>query len=71
MIAALDASPWRPPSVFLFRYSSDGYALRLASDVYPNDPNVKRYTVTFAAAAFADPRFTVTEIGPFVLVVRR
>ena len=71
MISALDASPWRPPSVFLFRYSADGYALRLASDVYPNDPNVKRYTVTFAAAAFADPRFTVTEIGPFVLVVRR
>ena len=57
--------------MFLFRYSADGYALRLASDVYPNDPNVKRYTVTFAAAAFADPRFTVTEIGPFVLVVRR
>jgi galactan 5-O-arabinofuranosyltransferase len=71
MIAALDASPWDPPSVFLFRYSADGYALRLASDVYPNDPNVKRYTVTFAAAAFADPRFTVTEVGPFVLVVRR
>ncbi|GAA2061266.1 galactan 5-O-arabinofuranosyltransferase [Williamsia deligens] len=71
MIAALDASPWQPPSVFLFRYSADGYALRLAADVYPNDPNVKRYTVTFAAAAFADPRFTVTEVGPFVLVVRR
>ena len=71
MVSALDASPWRAPSVFLFRYSADGYALRLASDVYPNDPNVKRYTVTFAAAAFADPRFTVTEVGPFVLVVRR
>ncbi|MEO9329207.1 galactan 5-O-arabinofuranosyltransferase [Gordonia aurantiaca] len=71
LIADLDASPWRPPNVFLFRYSSDGYSLRLAEDVYPNDPNVKRYTVTFDPAVFDDPRFEVTEIGPFVLVVRR
>ncbi|WP_307851869.1 galactan 5-O-arabinofuranosyltransferase [Williamsia sp. CHRR-6] len=71
LVAALDASPWTPPRVFLFRYSADGYALRLATDVYPNDPNVKRYTVTFAPALFTDPRFTVTTVGPFVLVVRR
>ncbi|MGC5247051.1 galactan 5-O-arabinofuranosyltransferase [Gordonia sp. DT219] len=71
MIAQLDHSAWKPPNVFLFRYSADGYTLRLAKDVYPNDPNVKRYTVTFDPKAFADPRFTVTEVGPFVLVVRK
>lgn len=71
LITKLNRSPWTPPNVFLFRYSADGYTLRLAQDVYPNDPNVKRYTVTFDPAVFADPRFLVTEVGPFVLVVRR
>ncbi|MGB3709815.1 arabinofuranosyltransferase [Gordonia sp. (in: high G+C Gram-positive bacteria)] len=67
----LQSSPWRAPDVFLFRYSPDGYTLRLAKDVFPNDPNVQRYTVTFNPAAFDDPAFTVTEVGPFVLVVKK
>lgn len=71
LIEQLDAAPWRPPSVFLFRYSPEGYVLRLAEDVYPNDPNVRRYSVTFNQNVFDDPRFTVTNIGPFVLVVRK
>jgi galactan 5-O-arabinofuranosyltransferase len=71
LIEQLDAAPWRPPTVFLFRYSAEGYDLRLAEDVYPNDPNVRRYTVTFNRSVFEDPRFTVTTIGPFVLVVRK
>ncbi|MBH0779014.1 arabinofuranosyltransferase [Nocardia bovistercoris] len=66
--AALDATPWRGPDAFLFRRSGDTYTLRLAEDVYPNDPNVKRYTVAFPARLFADPAFTVTDIGPFTLV---
>ncbi|MFW0789724.1 galactan 5-O-arabinofuranosyltransferase [Gordonia sp. CPCC 205333] len=70
MITELDGAPWTPPTVFLFRYSADGYSLKLAEDVYPNDPNVRRYTVTYQKSAFADPRFRVTEVGPFVLVVR-
>lgn len=64
-------SPWRTPDVFVFRYGADGYTLRLAKDVYPNDPNIKRYTVTFDPAVFDDPAYTVTEVGPFVLVVRK
>lgn len=71
MLQNLKQSPWRAPDVFLFRYSPDGYTLRLAEDVFPNDPNVKRYTVTFSPAAFDDPAFEVTEVGPFVLVVRK
>lgn len=70
LIAALNAAQWRAPDAFLFRRSGDDYTLRLAADVYPNDPNVKRYTVTFPAGLFDDPRFTVTDIGPFALVVR-
>nr|WP_245555814.1 galactan 5-O-arabinofuranosyltransferase [Gordonia soli] len=71
LVDRLDSSPWKAPNVFLFRYGADGYTLRLAEDVYPNDPNVKRYTVTFDRTLFADPRFEVTEVGPFVLVVRK
>jgi galactan 5-O-arabinofuranosyltransferase len=75
-IRALDTLPWAPPTVFLMRHGGSAgatsrYTLRLAEDVYPNQPNVRRYTVAFNAALFADPRFTVTTVGPFVLAVRR
>lgn len=69
--AKLAQSPWATPDVFIFRYSPDGYTMRLAKDVYPNDPNIMRYTVTFNPAVFADPAFTVTQVGPFVLVVAK
>ncbi|MGB2919607.1 MAG: galactan 5-O-arabinofuranosyltransferase [Mycobacterium sp.] len=75
-IAALDALPWEPPSVFLMRQggsgdSTDTYTLRLAEDVYPNQPNVRRYQVALDAALFEDRRFDVTTIGPFVLAIRK
>ncbi|MGB6209562.1 galactan 5-O-arabinofuranosyltransferase [Mycobacterium sp.] len=76
LIHALDALPWAPPTVFLMRHggaagATSTYTLRLAEDVYPNQPNVRRYTVELNAALFDDPRFTVTTIGPFVLAVRK
>lgn len=75
-VEALDALPWDPPTVFLMRHggpggSADSYTLRLASDVYPNQPNVRRYQVALDAALFDDPRFEVSEIGPFVLAIRK
>jgi galactan 5-O-arabinofuranosyltransferase len=71
-IHALDTSPWPPPTVFLMRRGANGnYTLRLAEDVYPNQPNVRRYTVDLRAALFDDPRFAVQTIGPFVLAIRR
>ncbi|WP_328389881.1 galactan 5-O-arabinofuranosyltransferase [Nocardia sp. NBC_00416] len=69
LLDAMAAAPWRAPDAFLFRSSGEEYTLRLAADVYPNDPNVRRYTVAFPAKLFDDPRFTTTEIGPFTLVV--
>ncbi|WP_415847843.1 arabinofuranosyltransferase, partial [Tsukamurella ocularis] len=71
LIAALDDAPWRAPDAFVFRRSADGLSLRLAEDVYPNDPNVRRYTVVFPEKLFEDPRFAVTETGPFVVIVRK
>ncbi|BBY23902.1 galactan 5-O-arabinofuranosyltransferase [Mycobacterium stomatepiae] len=71
-IRALDACPWPPPTVFLMRRGANNtYTLRLAEDVYPNQPNVRRYTVELRAALFDDPRFAVQSIGPFVLAIRR
>jgi galactan 5-O-arabinofuranosyltransferase len=79
-VHALDTLPWAPPTVFLMRHGGSAgansglgssYTLRLAEDVYPNQPNVRRYTLEFNAALFADPRFTVSTVGPFVLAVRK
>jgi len=71
-IAALDKLPWKAPTVFLMRRgASDTYTLRLASDVYPNQPNVRRYHVELDNALFDDPRFDVSTVGPFVLAIRK
>ncbi len=71
-IEALDALPWPPPTVFLMRRgANDTYTLRLAQDVYPNQPNVRRYHVALDDALFDDSRFDVSTIGPFVLAIRK
>jgi galactan 5-O-arabinofuranosyltransferase len=71
-IDALDHLPWQPPTVFLMRRgTNDTYTLRLASDVYPNQPNVRRYQVALDSALFDDPRFDVSSVGPFVLAIRK
>ncbi|KAA8960482.1 galactan 5-O-arabinofuranosyltransferase [Mycobacterium sp.] len=74
-VHALDTLPWQPPTVFLMRHSGHGpagsYTLRLAEDVYPNHPNVRRYPVDFSPELFAERYFTVTDIGPFVLAIRK
>lgn len=72
---ALDTLPWEAPTVFLMRRggaagSANTYTLRLAEDVYPNQPNVRRYTVDLDAGLFAAPHFTVKTIGPFILAIR-
>ncbi|MFD6893965.1 arabinofuranosyltransferase [Rhodococcus sp. NPDC060086] len=70
LLAAWDSLQWRAPDAVVFRQGAEGYTLRLAEDVYPNDPNVRRYTVTFPENLFDDPRFTITEVGPFAVVTR-
>lgn len=72
LIHALDSCPWPAPTVFLMRRGANGnYTLRLAEDVYPNQPNVRRYTVDLRGALFDSPRFDVRSVGPFVLAVRK
>jgi galactan 5-O-arabinofuranosyltransferase len=74
-VKALDTMPFTAPTVFLMRRggaagSADTYTLRLAEDVYPNQPNVRRYSVALPAKLFTAPHFTVQNIGPFVLAIR-
>ena len=73
---ALDALPWPAPTVFLMRRggaagSANTYTLRLAEDVYPNQPNVRRYTVDLDATLFSEEHFSLKTIGPFVLAIRK
>lgn len=75
-VRALDRLPWPPPTVFLMRRGPGSglattYTLRLAKDVYPNQPNVRRYTVDLRKTLFAGSHFTVDRIGPFILAIRK
>jgi len=71
LVKALDTLPWQAPTVFLMRRgANDTYTLRLAQDVYPNQPNVRRYAVDLDASLFTGPHFTVKTIGPFVVAIR-
>ena len=59
-IDELDSLPWQAPTVFLMRRggagdSADTYTLRLAEDVYPNQPNVRRYHVRTRRCPFRRP----------------
>lgn len=68
---ALDTLPWPAPTVFLMRHGGTGtYTLRLAEDVYPNQPNVRRYQVALDERLFDSKHWQVTDIGPFVLAIR-
>ncbi len=70
-VKALDTMPWQAPTVFLMRHGGTGtYTLRLAEDVYPNQPNVRRYQVALDERLFHSKHWQVTDIGPFVLAIR-
>ena len=69
---ALDTLPWQAPTVFLMRHGGTGtYTLRLAEDVYPNQPNVRRYQVALDERLFDSKHWQITDIGPFVLAIRK
>lgn len=70
--AALEASPWSPPQVFIFRGTLNdadaAWKYDLAEDIYPNNPNVRFRGIYFNPASFAD--WHKQQIGPFVVVVK-
>lgn len=71
LYAMMNDTPWRRPDAVVARPSGSGYALRLAEDTYPNDPNVRRFGVTIPAEAVEGPHFRVHDVGPFAVIVVR
>lgn len=71
LFALMSGTPWRRPDAIVARPSGDGYALRLAEDTYPNDPNVRRFGLTIPAEAVSGPHFQVHDVGPFAVIVVR
>jgi len=70
LLGRLDASPYRPPSVFVLRRGANGLDLATTVDAFPLDANTRTEIVTFRPAVFDDPAFTRTDVGPFTVVVR-
>lgn len=66
---ALTAMPWGAPDVIVAEVVDEGYAVRVAQDVYPNDPNVDFQDVVIAEEAVDGPQFSVEEIGDFAVIV--
>ncbi|WP_432494127.1 arabinofuranosyltransferase [Kineococcus auxinigenes] len=61
-------SPFAAPDVLVLRRADDGYQVGLTRDIFPAEPNVDWTTTTFDPALFEDPAFTLTDVGPFVVV---
>lgn len=71
LAAALDRSPYRPPTVFVLSMGEDGTLhLPQARDRFPREPNIAMYEVTFRRELFAGPQFRMRTVGPFVVAVR-
>ncbi|HJP73869.1 MAG TPA: arabinofuranosyltransferase [Pseudonocardiaceae bacterium] len=70
LLSELDGSRFGSPSVFVFDATQAGWNITLNKDVFPQDPNVQAFTVTFPPSLFATPAFSVRSVGPFVVVTR-
>jgi galactan 5-O-arabinofuranosyltransferase len=72
LISELDHGAFPAPRVFVLRQDRDGgLHISLSRDVFPKQPNVGYYDVTFRAALFQDPAFVSRVVGPYTVVVRR
>jgi galactan 5-O-arabinofuranosyltransferase len=69
LAAALDASPYPPPTAFVLRVDGDRLHLPTVVDRFPLDPNVGVDDVVFRASAFAG--FATRTVGPYLVAVRR
>lgn len=71
LAAALDRSPYRPPTVFVLSRGDDGRLhLSQARDEFPREPNIAMYDVPFRPELFAGPEFRTRTVGPFLVAVR-
>lgn len=70
LIRQLDSSPFQAPTAFVFRREGDNLSLLMSEDVYPNQPNVHDYQLSFPASLFASKCFAVHEVGPLTVITR-
>ncbi|MFY9190587.1 MAG: arabinofuranosyltransferase [Lawsonella sp.] len=70
LLRQLDASPFAAPTAFVFRREGDNLSLLMSEDVYPNQPNVHDYQLSFSAALFDSKCFAVHEVGPLTVITR-
>lgn len=71
LLAALDTTSARPPSVFVFHRQPDGLHLGLNHDTFPAYPNTGSRIVVFDPALFDHSAFQRRDVGPFTVLVRR
>ncbi|MCP1388143.1 galactan 5-O-arabinofuranosyltransferase [Corynebacterium sp. TA-R-1] len=74
LTAAIDASQWRGPEAFIFRGelgAGTPYKTHIAHDIFPSQPNVRYEALFFNPDAFDNANWDATQIGPFVVVVRK
>ncbi|WP_344024235.1 arabinofuranosyltransferase [Pseudonocardia kongjuensis] len=70
LLAALDASRFRAPSVFVFDRAPDGgLQLPTSEDRFP-DPDAGAPPATFAPQLFDDPAWERRDVGPYAVLVR-
>lgn len=70
LLDALDRSPVRAPSVFVFSRTADGQLqLPTREDRFP-DPNSAAPPATFAPQLFDDPAWQRRDVGPYTALVR-
>lgn len=68
--AALDHSPFRPPTVFVLARGEHKLRTTASRDVFPRDPNAEPYTVEFPEHLFDSPEFARRDVGPYTVVTR-
>ena len=71
LLAALDAAPERPPSVFVLQRGDDGLLrMGLTYDPFPAQSQ-RSATATFDPRVFDDPAFVRRDVGPYAVIVRQ
>jgi galactan 5-O-arabinofuranosyltransferase len=71
LIARLDGSAYRAPSVFVLDAAADGFRATLTRDAFPAEPNVATYNVVFRRELFSPDHFVQRQVGPYTVLVRR
>jgi galactan 5-O-arabinofuranosyltransferase len=71
LLSMLRSSPFDAPNVFVLNKDSGKLAVDLKADSFPQQPNVRDYTVSFDPAVFDSSAFVRRDVGPYAIIARR